>query len=170
MVGYYAIAEKIYSALAMLTNIANRTFYPHLSQLYAKSKQGYLKNVRSISGYFFMAFALLALVQLAGAPWIVQLVSGKPLGEGINYAVRLLQVMSVALFFSPYVSFFFQLLIIQGQRKSAVTNIAFIVVLNLVAGILLTYFFSGIGMAINVCITSFALAFINYLSFRKMHT
>jgi len=43
MVGYYAIAEKVSSAVAMFTSIANRTFYPHLSQLYTVSIDAYKK-------------------------------------------------------------------------------------------------------------------------------
>ena len=53
MVGYYAIAEKIVGAVGMLTNIANRTFYPHLSQLYQASITAYKKNIRSILWLFW---------------------------------------------------------------------------------------------------------------------
>jgi PST family polysaccharide transporter len=169
MVGYYAIAEKIYSALAMLTNIANRTFYPHLSQLYAKSKDAYRKNVRSIVGIFLAGFSILSVIIFFTAPWIVQLVSGLHQDSEIAYAIQLLSIMCIGLFFSPYVSFFFQLLVIQGQRKSAFKNIAAVVVVNLVCGILLTYLFSGKGMAVNLCINTFLLALINYISFSRKH-
>ncbi len=170
MVGYYAIAEKIYSAVVMLTNIANRTFYPHLSQLYSTSVTAYRKNVRVIVLLFLSAFSLLAIVQFLGARYIVQLVSGKTAEADIGYAIEILKIMSAGLLFSPFVSFFFQLMIIQGQKKAAIVNISAAVVLNLLSGSIFTHFYSGKGMAINLCLIVFFLAFLNFVSFRKKHT
>lgn len=170
MVGYYAIAEKIYSAVVMLTNIANRTFYPHLSQLYASSAAAYRKNVRMIVLLFLAAFSVLSIALFFSAEYIVQLVSGKHAPEDIGYAVEILKIMSIGLLMSPFVSFFFQLLIIQGQKKAAITNIFSAVIINLVSGCIFTYFYSGKGMAINLCLIVFIIALLNFVSFRKKHS
>jgi PST family polysaccharide transporter len=170
MVGYYAIAEKIYSAVVMLTNIANRTFYPHLSQLYASSAAAYRKNVRIIVLLFLAAFSVLSIALFFSAEYIVQLVSGKHAPEDIGYAVEILKIMSIGLLMSPFVSFFFQLLIIQGQKKAAITNIFSAVIINLVSGCIFTYFYSGKGMAINLCLIVFIIALLNFVSFRKKHS
>ncbi|MEO7766958.1 MAG: oligosaccharide flippase family protein, partial [Ferruginibacter sp.] len=131
MVGYYAIAEKIFSAIGMLTSIANRTFYPHLSQLYVKSIEAYKKNIRSILTLFFFGFCLLALFQFFGAEFIVRIIAGKKRSDDVSYAVDILRIMSIGLLFSPYVSFFFQMLILQGQRKAAMQNILATVIINI---------------------------------------
>ena len=170
MVGYYAIAEKIYSAVVMLTNIANRTFYPHLSQLYASSAAAYRKNVRMIVLLFLAAFSVLSIALFFSAEYIVQFVSGKHAPEDIGYAVEILKIMSIGLLMSPFVSFFFQLLIIQGQKKAAITNIFSAVIINLVSGCIFTYFYSGKGMAINLCLIVFIIALLNFVSFRKKHS
>lgn len=167
MVGYYAIAEKIFSAVSMLTSIANRTFYPHLSQLYSKSVEAYKKNVQKISFLFLMSFAFLALMQFISADFIVRFISGKQNVQDVGYAIEVLKIMSIGVLFSPFGSFFFQLLIIQGQKKSAVKNIFSVVVINLFTASTLAYLYGGIGMAINLCLIVTFIAVFNYFSYRK---
>ena len=167
MVGYYAIAEKIFSAVSMLTSIANRTFYPHLSQLYSKSVLAYKKNVQKISVLFLLSFSFLGLMQFISADFIVRFISGKQNVQDIGYAVEVLKIMSIGVLFSPFGSFFFQLLIIQGQKKSAVKNIFSVVVINLFSASTLAYLYGGIGMAINLCLVVTFIAMFNYFSYRK---
>ena len=169
MVGQYAVAEKIFNAIGMLTSIANRTFYPHLSQLYSSSVIGYRRNVRRIVLLFAACFFALALLQFFYADFIVHIVSGKTAKADVGYAVDILRIMSIALLFSPYASFFFQLLVIQGQKKASITNITAIVIINLITACTLTYLYSGKGMAINVCIIVFSIGLFNFISFNKKH-
>ena len=167
MVGYYAIAEKIFSAVSMLTSIANRTFYPHLSQLYSKSVEAYKKNVQKISLLFLLSFAFLGLMQFISADFIVRFISGKQNVQDVGYAIEVLKIMSIGVLFSPFGSFFFQLLIIQGQKKSDVKNIFSVVVINLFSASTLAYLYGGIGMAINLCLIVTFIAVFNYFSYRK---
>ena len=167
MVGYYAIAEKISSAVAMFTSIANRTFYPHLSQLYTVSIEAYKKNIESIIKIFLIGFFFFALVQFFAAEEIVRLLAGKNSKEDLSYAVEILKIMSMGLFCSPYASFFFQVMIIQGQKKRAARNIFTTVVVNMFTACFFAYFYSGKGMAVNYCIVIFIVGALNYLSFRK---
>jgi O-antigen/teichoic acid export membrane protein len=166
MVGYYAISEKIYSALSMLTSVANRTFYPHLTQLYKTSQSGFENNVKKISVYFAAGFTVLAIAQFFGAEWIVRFLSGKHNIQDVDYAVDILRIMSIAIMFSPFGSFYFQLLIIQGRKKTAVRNIFSVVLINLATAASLAYFFQGKGMAINLCIIVFFIALFNYYSYQ----
>lgn len=167
MVGYYAVAEKIFSAIAMLTNIANRTFYPHLTQLYTTSIQAYKKYIKNISLLFLGAFVCLAFIQFFSAEYIVRLISGHKQDTDISYAVEILRIMSIGLLFSPFVSFFFQLLIIQGQKNESIRNIFLVVVINLVSASFFAYFYSGKGMAVNLCMIVFLIALLNLISFNK---
>lgn len=170
MVGYYAIAEKISGAIAMFTNIANRTFYPHLSQLYNTSIAAYKKNITSIGKLFLLGFLIFALIQFFAAEEIVHIVAGKHNSEDLSYAVQILQIMSIGLFFSPYASFFFQLMILQGQKKRAARNILITVVINLFTASFFAYLYSGKGMAVNYSIVIFVVSVLNFLSFRKKIT
>jgi PST family polysaccharide transporter len=166
MVGYYAISEKIYSALSMLTSVANRTFYPHLTQLYKTSQIGFENNVKKLSVYFALGFTTLAIAQFFGAEFIVRFLSGKHNIQDVDYAVDILRIMSIAVMFSPFGSFYFQLLIIQGRKKTAVRNISSVVLINMVTAASLAYFFQGKGMAVNLCIIVFFIALFNYYSYR----
>lgn len=168
VVGYYAIAEKIFSAIGMLTSIANRTFYPHLSQLYHQSKGQFRSYVRRISRMFWISFALIAVIQFMGAEWLVLLAGGRKQGADMGLAADMLRIMSIGVLFSPFVSFFFQLLIIQGQKKMAIRNCAITVLANLVTAITLTHFFGGMGMAVNLCITTIVIAGLNYFTYRNL--
>lgn len=167
IVGYYAIAEKVFSALGMLTSIANRTFYPHLAQLYQTSLSGYKKNISTVVKLFIAGFSLLAIMLFFGAETIIKFLAGKNNITDITYAVSILKIMCLALVFSPYVSFFFQLMIIQGQRKRSVINIVITILVNFINGCLLSWFFGGNGMAVSLSITILLLAFLNYYSFSK---
>lgn len=167
MVGYYAIAEKIFSAIGMLTNIVNRTFYPHLSQLYVESLPRYKKTIRSIVFIFIGGFCLLAVAQFFAAEPVVHLLAGRNKGQDMSYAVEILRIMSVGILFSPFASFFFQLMILQGQKKASIINISIMIIINLVSGSLFAYYYQGRGMAVSLCITVFLIGLMNYLSFHK---
>lgn len=166
-VGYYAVAEKIFSAIGMITSLANRTLYPHLTQLYATSKRDYSRNVKKILLLFLGGFGLLALVQFFTAEQIIRLISGSKDFADVSPSVVILQIMSIGQLFSPFVSFCFQLLIIQGQRGEAIRNISIGVLVNLLSACILAYYLAGTGMALNLSIVVFLIALLNYLSFRR---
>ncbi|MBC7555110.1 MAG: oligosaccharide flippase family protein [Taibaiella sp.] len=170
MVGYYAVSEKIFSAIGMLTSIANRTFYPHLSLLYSTSLQAYKQNIKKILTLFFIAFVILAGLQFFTAGYIIKLVSGTKAIPDITYSVVILQILSIGQLFSPYASFFFQILIIQGQKKEAIRNITAAVFINLLSAGFFAYFYGGKGMAINLCMIVFFIGLLNFIAFNKKLT
>ncbi|MEO6671553.1 MAG: flippase [Ferruginibacter sp.] len=167
MVGYYAVAEKIFSAISMLTSIASRTVYPHLAQLYATSVKTYKDHVQKILVLFLATFTVISIIQFFGADYIVRLISGKKNTEDIAYAVAILKIMSIGQFFSPYVPFCFQLMIIQGQNKEAIRNIGTGVIINLLSACTFAYYYSGKGLAVNLSIIVFIIALLNFISFNK---
>lgn len=116
---------------------------------------------------FLAAFVCLAFIQFFAAEFIVKLLSGNKQTADISYAVDILRIMSVGLLFSPYVSFFFQLLIIQGQKKESIRNISLVVITNLISASIFAYFYSGKGMAINLCLIVLLIAVLNFFSFTK---
>ena len=170
MVGYYAVSEKIFSAIGMLTSIANRTFYPHLTLLYSTSLQAYKQNIKKILTLFLVAFVILAGLQFFTAEFIIKLVSGTKAIPDISYSVVILQILSIGQLFSPYASFFFQILIIQGQKKEAIRNITAAVFINLLSAGFFAYFYGGKGMAVNLCMIVFFIGFLNFIAFNKKLT
>ena len=170
MVGYYAVSEKIFSAIGMLTSIANRTFYPHLTLLYSTSLQAYKQNIKKILTLFLVAFVILAGLQFFTAEFIIKLVSGTKAIPDISYSVVILQILSIGQLFSPYASFFFQILIIQGQKKEAIRNITAAVFINLLSAGFFAYFYGGKGMAVNLCMIVFFIGLLNFIAFNKKLT
>lgn len=164
IVGSYSVAQKIFSAAGMLTGVVNNTYFPHLSQLYASSPVNYKKEVKRLLKIIGLAFFTFSLIQFLFADDIMLLLAGKNSGEDIAYAVTILQIMSFALFFSPYVSFFFQQMIIQHQQKQAIFNIVIAIAVNLISAVILAYWYSGIGMAINGCLVVVLISFLNAYS------
>ncbi|MEI8052631.1 MAG: oligosaccharide flippase family protein [Bacteroidota bacterium] len=167
MVGYYAISEKIFNAISMITSVANRTFYPYLSQLYRTSLMNFKNNVYKITMLFLIAFSIFAVLQFGFAGLIVSVLSGNHDIKDISYAVDILKIMSIAVLFSPFGSYFFQLLIIQGRKKTAVKNIFSVVIINLFSASTLAYLYGGKGMAINLCMIVFFIALFNFISYHK---
>ncbi len=164
MVGYYAVAEKILNAVGMLASIINRTFYPYLSQLYIISLELYKKNIQRLLLIIGSVFFVLAAMQFSGATIIIKFLMGKDHGD-ISYAVTLLKIMSIALPFSPFVSFYFQLMIIQGQKKESAVNIGVTGFVNIITASIFTYFWSAVGLAVNLCIMMIMLCLLNRRSF-----
>ena len=170
VVGSYSVAQKIFSAASMLSSVVNNTFFPHLSALYASSTDAYKKMVQKLVKIIASSFLLFALLQFFLAEYIIQLLAGKNNGEDISYAVTLLRIMSFALFFSPFVSFFFQQMILQGQQKQSIKNITIAVIVNIISACALGYWYGGIGMAVNVCLIVVLICFLNAYSVNKKTT
>ena len=167
VVGTYAIAEKIFTSVSMFTGIVNRTFYPHLAQLWETSVTGYRKNVKNIIYGFLAAFFAIAVFQFFGAEFILMVVGGKKNMANIHEAAVLLRVLSVALIYSPFVSFFFQLMVLQDQKKETVPNIILTVIINLVTASIAAYYFGALGMAVNLALIMLLIAFLNFRGFYR---
>lgn len=162
MVGYYAISEKIYSAIGMLTSIANRTFFPHLAQLYETSREAYKRHVKRIAILLGATFLVFAIALFFGAPLLIELAAGKKQQHDISYSIQILRIMSISLPVSPFVSFFFQVMILQNQKKRAIKNILITIGINFILGSAMAYLYAGTGMAIGLCVIVYMIAFLNF--------
>lgn len=167
VVGTYAVAEKIFTAVSMFTSIVNRTFYPHLAQLWETSITGYRKNVKNIIYGFVAAFFAIAIFQFFGAEFILMVVGGKKNMADVNDAALLLRILSVALVYSPFVSFFFQLMVLQDQKKETVPNIVVTVIINLITASIAAHYFGAVGMAVNLAMIMLLIAFLNFRGFYR---
>jgi O-antigen/teichoic acid export membrane protein len=166
-VGAYSVAQKIFSAIGMLASVINSTFFPYLSKLYAVSVKEYAKTLQRILLGIGGVFLILSVIEFFGAKFIIGLLAGKNSREDMSYAIKLLEILSFALFFSPFVAFFFQQMIIQQQQKKSVKNILLAILVNLVTAIILTYYFSGAGMAVNVIVVYIFICCLNGNAVRR---
>lgn len=167
VVGAYSVAQKIFSAIGMLASVINSTFFPYLSKLYAVSVKEYAKTLQRILLGIGGVFLILSVIEFFGAKFIIGLLAGKNSREDMSYAIKLLEILSFALFFSPFVAFFFQQMIIQQQQKKSVKNILLAILVNLVTAIILTYYFSGAGMAVNVIVVYIFICCLNGNAVRR---
>ncbi|MGC4100328.1 oligosaccharide flippase family protein [Ferruginibacter sp.] len=171
VVGCYSIAQKIFQAASMVTNVVNNTFFPYLSKLYLESVTEYKKRLNSLLLLLGAGFFIAAVIQFFGASFIIELLAGKNKAEDSTYAVTLLKITSFALLFTPFVSFFFQQMILQGQEKQSIKNIVITVIVNLLCATLLGYYSGGEGMAVNTGLITALIAGLNgYSVYKKLRS
>lgn len=169
MVGYYSVAEKIVGAISMLTSIINRTLFPHLNQLFHQSRQVFHAQVSKIASWTLIAFAILAVLLFSTAEQVIYLLGGKTLDGDPQYAAMVLKTISISLIIAPFGSFYFQLLLIAGEKRRAVRNIFLVVLINALTAFPLAYFAAAKGMAVNAVLITLAIAGMNYFSWRQLY-
>jgi PST family polysaccharide transporter len=169
MVGYYSIAEKIVGAISMLTSIINRTLFPHLNQLYHQSRQAFHAQVTKMASWTLFAFAIMAAALFLTAESIIYFLGGTSLDGDPQYATSVLKIISVSLIIAPFGSYYFQLLLIVGEKRLAMRNIVIVVLINSITAFPLAYFAAAKGMAVNAVLITLAIAGINYFSWRPLH-
>lgn len=112
MVGYYALAYKLYAVIQELLSPFTRAIFPFLSKKYLENKTAYYQLVKKISLWYFLALAVVSLLTYFFSYDIVNLISGKSVEESGS----LLKIFALSLLFSigPLYSL---LLIIKSENK-----------------------------------------------------
>jgi len=112
IVGYYALAYKLFSVIQELFSPFTKAIFPFLSKKYLNSKESYYKLVKKISLWYLLALGLVSLIVYLFSYEIVNLVSGKPIEE----TASLLKIFAISLLFAigPLYSL---LLIIKSENK-----------------------------------------------------
>ncbi len=163
IVGYFAIAEKIFWLLTCLAVPINRTIFPHLSRLYISSLEEYKKfNIRSQILIIF-SFSILAIIAFFSSDFLVRLVGG----ESNELVQNVLKVLLIALPFSSFNGFYSQLLVIQERRRDILFITGTVLVINFSMVVFFIKNFGLIGLAINTCITLLAMAVIGRIVVSK---
>ncbi|MFM7710473.1 MAG: hypothetical protein ACKO5C_06120, partial [Ferruginibacter sp.] len=165
--GYYSMAEKIVGAISMLTSIINRTLFPHLNKLFHQSRQAFHTQVTKLASWMLLAFAILAAALFLTAEQVIFFLGGKSLDGDLPYATTVLKMISVSLVVAPFGSFYFQLLLIAGEKRLAVRNIFIVVIINAITAFPLAYFAAAKGLAVNAVLITLAIAGINYFTWRQ---
>ena len=148
IVGYYSVAEKIIGAISGLFTPVTQALYPYLSTLHKEKNENYfflLKKLVLI--YLFVGFALSIVIYFFGEE-IVALLTSK-----INYdIVRILQILVLVFALFPLGSLFTQAFIIQNRKDIFVKIVKITFFINIILLVPFIKLWSGIGLAIVVCI------------------
>jgi PST family polysaccharide transporter len=112
VVGYYALAYKLYFVIQELLSPFTKAIFPFLSKKYLENKVAYYQLIKKISLWYLLALAVISSITYAFSYEIVSLISGKPIEESSS----LLKIFAISLLFSigPLYSL---LLIIKSENK-----------------------------------------------------
>ena len=112
IVGYYALAYKLFSVIQELFSPVTKAIFPFLSKKYLENKIAYFKLIKKISLWYLLALSIIGLLTYIFSYEIVNLVSGKPIQE----TSALLKIFAISLLFAigPLYSL---LLIIKSDNK-----------------------------------------------------
>lgn len=151
IVGYYAIAEKLYSALKSLYLPLSRVLYP------------YIANERNINLYkkiFYLVIVLnifIVSISIVFSPYIIELIAG----EYIKDSVTLLQLfLIISLYVVPSALIGYSFLAALGYKNYANNSVIFASCIHIVVLILLYY-----TSSINMFTIIYALAFTEMIVF-----
>jgi polysaccharide transporter, PST family len=165
VVGAYAIVQKIFSAAGMLISVINTAFFPYLTKYYNEDVKLYYHTVKRVLLPICICFLLLAILQFLLAPFIIQLLAGNTSAN--SHAIVLLRIAAIGIVAAPFVSFFFQQLIVQHKQQAALKNIMVTAIVNLVLAFVGAYYFSSIGITVVMCLITFFIAWLNATAFYK---
>jgi PST family polysaccharide transporter len=164
IVGYYAIAYKIVSALNSLGDILNRTFFPYLSKKWEESRESYYELFSQISKKIFLFMLFLTLIVFIFAPEIIKLLSGKE----ISMAENILRIMSLILVVSPFGGLYSNSFVTQ-QQSVYVTKSTFLTLLaNIVFVGILVPLYGVYGLAVAMVIVKIFHFYINNFYFNTL--
>jgi len=164
VVGYFAIAYKIISALATLGDILNQVFFPYLSKKWEESKESYYRLFSKISKNIFLAMLLLSGIVFWWSSEIITILSG----EDITITKEILQIMSLILILAPFGGLYSNSFVTQ-QKSFYVTKSTFWTLLvNLVLVGAVVPIYGAYGLAIVMVVVQLFHFYLNNLYFTQL--
>jgi PST family polysaccharide transporter len=164
LVGYYAIAYKVVSALVSLGDIVNQVIFPFLSKKWIESRVLYynifykfLKGI--LLGMFFLSLILFFLAQD-----IVFMLSG----QEIYITVELLQIMSLFLVIAPLGGLYSQSFVTQGHSFYVTKSTFWTLLVNMLLIGILIPLYGVYGLAIAEVLVKMFHFYLNNLYFIRL--
>ena len=164
VVGYFAAADRIRSAVQNISGTAGRTIFPHLSSEFVRSKSAayrfinrYIKTMGSITLLFCILLFLFA-------EEIILIV----LGDNYIRSIIILKIIS----FLPFIIFLsnvsgVQTMLNLGYKKEFANILIFAGIFNIILSFILVPYYFGIGTSISVVLTEVIVTFQMLLFLRK---
>jgi len=164
VVGYFAIAYKIISALATLGDILNRVFFPYLSKKWEESKVSYYNLFSKISKNIFLAMLFMSVIVFWWSPEIITLLSG----EEIKITTELLQIMSLILILSPFGGLYSNSFVTQQHSVYVTKSTFWTLLVNLILVGILVPIYGVYGLAVAMVMVQVFHFYLNNLYFNKL--
>ncbi len=164
MVGYYAIADKVISALVSLGDILNQVFFPYLSKKWEENRQIYYQLFYKILKRMVLGMVVVAVVVMFWASDVVRLLSG----EEIVVTTELLQIMSLAIILFPLGGLFSQSFVTQQQSVYVTKSTFWTLLVNLVLVGVLVPLYGVYGLAVAMILVQVFHFYLNYLYFIRL--
>ncbi len=159
IVGYYAISEKIITAVGGMFAPVNQVLFPYLTSLHHKQKDLFTIIIRKVAMIFIaISIFLVGMMQLFSTE-IITLVSG-------NYNHHIYEIYKIFVFTiitMPFGAYFTNLMVIKNLQKELQSLLKNIFLLNLVSAPITIYTFGAIGLAYSVLILQVYVIFRCYI-------
>jgi PST family polysaccharide transporter len=164
LVGYYAVAYKVVSALVSLGDIINQVIFPYLSKKWMENREVYyelfyrfLKGI--IAGMFFFS-----LILFFTAEEIVYLLAG----EETTVTVELLKIMSLFLIIAPLGGLYSQSFVTQGKSVYVTKSTFWTLCVNMLLIGILIPLYGVYGLAIAEVLVKVFHFYLNNLYFIRL--
>ena len=164
VVGYFAIAYKIVSALASLGDILNQVFFPYLSKKWEESKESYYTLFTEISKKIFFVMLAITTVVFLGSSEIVTLLSG----EEVKISTDLLKIMSLILIIAPFGGLYSNSFVTQQNSVYVTKSTFWTLLVNLILVGAVVPFYGVYGLAVVMVIVQIFHFYLNNLYFTQL--
>ncbi len=150
IVGYYAAADKIRMAVQGLFQNAAQTIYPHISKLFAESKERAVSFLKKYLKLSISIAAIITVVMFLFSEQIILVVLGKNYIPSIN-VFRIVLFLPVIILFSNVYGI--QTMLNLGYEKEFFRILFLAGIINLILSFILVPVYFEIGTAVAVLIT-----------------
>jgi PST family polysaccharide transporter len=164
LVGYYAIAYKVISALVSLGDIVNQVIFPYLSKKWVESRTLYYNIFYTFLKGMLIGMFFLSLILFLFAEDIVLLLSG----EEIYITVELLQIMSLLLIIAPLGGLYSQSFVTQGHSFYVTKSTFWTLLVNMLLIGILIPLYGVYGLAVAEVLVKMFHFYLNNLYFIRL--
>ena len=164
MVGYYAVAYKVVSALVSLGDIVNQVIFPYLSKKWIENREFYYKLFYKFLQGIILTMFFIAIVLFFTAQDIVRLL----VGEDSLISVELLQIMSLFIIIAPLGGLYSQSFVTQSRSFYVTKSTFWTLVVNLLLVAILIPLYGVYGLAMAEVLVKIFHFYLNNLYFIRL--
>ena len=164
VVGYFAIADKVISALVSLGEILNQVFFPYLSKKWEDNRGLYYQIFYKILKGLILGMLLVSFLVIGFAPTIITMLSG----DSITTAIELLQIMALSIILFPLGGLFSQSFVTQQATIYVTKSTFWTLVVNMILITILIPLYGVYGLAMAVVLVQLFHLYLNSLYFIRL--
>jgi len=164
LVGYYAVAYKVISALVSLGDIVNQVIFPYLSKKWVENQELYYRLFYQFLRGIMLAMFFVALILFLTADEVVFLLAG----EETTITIELLQIMSLFLIIAPLGGLYSQSFVTQGETLYVTKSTFWTLCVNMVLIGILIPLYGVYGLAVAELLVNVFHFYINHFYFLRL--